>query len=430
VHLTVLWPLLSLPMALSFLVAIGMLLWNIYRKPLPYIIFLFLPFLFATVTSWSHVVSQVEAAMIAYSATLSFQRPRRFNVARITNWTVVIYVVVQVGVQLVLLALQTHQLVKMLGATDTVSQRLQTWSADWVEGSGLPLAQLLTLQPLLTSASSAFDTFLALDLAYASFLLLHLYLMFLLLIPATLYQVRDLRRQLLDLRRTRQGFSSASSSSPRDKRTPLRKLVSALFVRSDPQTTSSRNRDTSRERLLLLESIVRNVCVRFRGGSDRPDAPTSIIVNLFFLFGNIAVQPFTGYTIKLLVNSQVRDKATLIVQVGMMCALARQFSFGLTQRQLHRHGHVPDDGRHSLPARTHDGQDGGRVVHRLRAEHVWLACEPAERDPRPFHRLAYGTFQLVRYWQQARRIRQREGGGPLMAGRVLCPWFIGNCLRV
>jgi hypothetical protein len=184
---------------------------------------------------------------------------RRSNIAPIITWTLAAYAAMQAAGQLIVLSLGSYEAARIVQITDVISARLLQMSAEWVEGSRLPVAQLLQLVPLLDATTHHIERFRQLDLAMAGFMTAHLQLAIFLLLPATILQVRLLQYQLEDLRRSRRAIDSTAVSSIRDSRTSFRKLVAALFVRSDPETISSHNRDTSQHRLQLLESICRNM---------------------------------------------------------------------------------------------------------------------------------------------------------------------------
>jgi hypothetical protein len=144
------------------------------------------------------------------------------------------------------------------------------------------------------------------NVAPAGVLFFHVPFNFLFIVPATIVQVRDLRRQLADLRRVRRGLDG--TPIPDTFRHPVRRVISALYVRySDHQIRSTSSNgtnssDSSQRRLLLLETV----CVNL------------ITVNLFYLAGNIALQPMIGYTLRLLATGRVRDGAIINVQVAML----------------------------------------------------------------------------------------------------------------
>jgi hypothetical protein len=254
------WPLLSIPTALGSIVCIAITIYNVYSvRQLPYPLLLFLPFPLATVLSWTHIVSQMEAAMITIAANgPGNQAPRRLNWARITNWSVALYAAYQLLSQFILLGLLTRQIIKLLDASDGISAQLLLWASTWVEGSPLPLSELLSLKPLLDTVSSAFGQYRVLGTAFASILFSHVYLTILILLPATYIQVRDIRRQIADLRSVRRDMDGSAQRTCN----PFKGLSGALFVRyadDQIQSVASVGSSNAKARLVLLEKVCLNM---------------------------------------------------------------------------------------------------------------------------------------------------------------------------
>jgi hypothetical protein len=233
------------------------IIYNVYNPPMPYPLLLFLSFPFATLISTVHIVSQIEAALVTIAANSSSNSPRRSRVASITNWMVAIYAGFQFIGQFIMLGFCTGQIKQVLHATDQLSAQLLDWAAAWTEGSPLPLARLLSLQPLLDQVRHHFLLFMDFQKAYAGVLFSHVWLTFLCLFPATYIQIRDIRRQLADLRSVRRNLDGSGQSPGFFKG-----VFAALFVRHNEYevgSSASAGTENARARLVLLEAICKNM---------------------------------------------------------------------------------------------------------------------------------------------------------------------------
>jgi hypothetical protein len=234
-------------------------IYNVYSPtPLTYPILLFLPFPIVVLSSWLHLVSQIEGALLAIAGiSPNRQNPHYLKIARITNWVVLLWAALQFIGQYIMLGICTGEIIRVFNAAYAINALLEEWGAAWTEGSPLPLRQLLLLQPLMDQASLHFARFGSTLLAYSSILFAHVYLAFLIVFPVTYIQVKEIRRQLADLRTVRR-----NTETPDKTRNPFRRLARALFYTSEGEVASISS-TSSTARLLLLESLCLNMFVCF-----------------------------------------------------------------------------------------------------------------------------------------------------------------------
>jgi hypothetical protein len=232
-------------------------------RPALYPILFFLAFPFAAVLTWLHVGSQILSALVMISSNLpSSQGPRRLSVAKIATCVIAFYAIYIFAGQFILLSICTWRIHRTLQVLDKVSTQLLLWGADWTEGDPVPLARLLSLKPLLDQGASNYSKFRNVQVAYGSVIIAHLYTTFFILFPTTYFQIREIRRQLADLRSVRRNMVDSIPS-----RNPFRifkGVFAALFVRHDAYevaSAASASTENARARLALLEAICKNMWV-------------------------------------------------------------------------------------------------------------------------------------------------------------------------
>jgi hypothetical protein len=185
--------------------------------------------------------------------------------------------------------LATIHLASALDRLDAMVRLLRGFSATWQPGSGLPLQQLLQLQPIAERLPHHLDLFQEFTLWWAVSLLIFLGIALLVVIPAGAYQILDIYRQLQQLRSARFRQVSSIYSTSDIKQTPFQRLKAALFVRySNQHLYSNHGSSMTAEatQLMLLESVCRNVIA----GSS------------YFVLSCLALIPLSAYGILRLSN--------------------------------------------------------------------------------------------------------------------------------
>jgi hypothetical protein len=215
----------------------------------------------------------------------------------------------------------------VLDGTELIASNLHRAAVAWRPGDGLPIKDLLAIRPISVQISTHFNAFSDLTLGFWTVMSLHLYLMLLLLAPASIYQLRDIQRQAKDLRATRRFFATETVSlgeERTEKGGRFHTLFHALMLRYSSNQVLSQSsvsgRDSSRERLLLLEAVCRNMCARklFKV-SLTPES--SLLTSLFFAAGIIAQIPVSATGLYIISTGRVRDPTSLRIQIAAMYVL-------------------------------------------------------------------------------------------------------------
>jgi hypothetical protein len=139
-QIALVWPVISIPLALSIIMSATLLIYQGYEPRLKAAqVFIFMALTIATVLSSCHIMSQTASALVTYSANRSAQTPRHryLNVANLFNVTGVLYLVVQTSCQITFYIAQTVYLARALDGVEAASIQLLRLAAAWEPGARL-----------------------------------------------------------------------------------------------------------------------------------------------------------------------------------------------------------------------------------------------------------------------------------------------------
>jgi hypothetical protein len=209
---------------------------------------------------------------------------RSFNLAPIVNAFAILAPAIWLAAHVSLQTLSSIHLDAIFDQLDATMRVLQGLASNWQTGDGLPLQQLLQIQPLVEDIPHHISQFQRFTLWWAILMLAWLSMHIVLVIPAGLYQLFDLRRQRRQLRSARHKQMDSIYGSSDGRPSLGQRVKSAVNVRfpnhevyfpqsSEPVAESSH--------LLVLEKMCRSV----------------MISTTFFCCALLGLTPLAVYTI-------------------------------------------------------------------------------------------------------------------------------------